>query len=143
MMSFAELFHEGKKINPLDNGRFVLSRGEDMLAEAGIELGCRGAIETGPHRDGVVIGVAFYSLPDLELLDRIIAARKVRPAQASEAIIIFDVLGCQSMEDFARLIPGITPVYQTPVIGIWRGGHLVHKETGARARELISSHYGL
>jgi hypothetical protein len=91
--------------------------------------------------NGVIIGVAFYSVYDLEFLDRVVACRQGgRLEQNESAILVFDVLACKAMADFEEIVPSIGPVYQTPVIGVWKHGSLMAKGTGLRAvRSLLSA----
>jgi hypothetical protein len=104
-----------------------------MLNRAGI------VFEPSPLRapitDGTVIGIAFYSLHDLEFLDQFLARRKTNRSQL--AALVFDVLDLKEMADFERIIPGIGTVLQTPVIGVWKDGSLMAKGTGAQGRKLL------
>jgi len=88
----------------------------------------------------MLVGIAPYSLPDLELLDAIKEALKQKPS-CEERVQVFDVLTCASMKDFDERIPGIGQVYQTPVVGIWEDGVLVQKASGAKARQLTLEQY--
>jgi hypothetical protein len=97
---------------------------------------------TPPGVRRTLLGVAPYSLPDLQLVDQIREAVQ-QGACSGEQVQVFDVLTCATMEDFDERIPGIGPVYQTPVVGIWSNGILVEKASGARARQLILEHYRL
>jgi len=89
----------------------------------------------------VLIGAAFYSLYDLELLDAITARLRERPHE--ERIEIFDVMSCKSQADFEACLPGIGKVVKTPVVGIWIDGDLSEKASGNRAVEIVNRHYGL
>lgn len=71
MITFKELFRHGHKRNALDNGTFARTNAQEVLAGSGI------AITSDIKRpisiqDGSLIGIAFYSLPDLELLDQLV-----------------------------------------------------------------------
>jgi hypothetical protein len=67
MKTFAQLFEERRGV--LDNGAYARSmasgvfRGTDMLLNEGVPLA---------PTDGAVLGVAFYSLPDLVVLDKVV-----------------------------------------------------------------------
>jgi hypothetical protein len=77
----------------------------------------------------IVIGVATYSAPELALLDELDAAlHKGREGKAR--VEVFDVLECTQMDDFQKFIPGINPVYRTPVVGVIADGRLVDQATG-------------
>jgi hypothetical protein len=141
MVTFAQLFHEGQQRNPLDNGQFVRSRAEEALSGGGITF--RTCVERLSIQSGVAIVIAFYSLPDLMFLDQLVSVLGAQPnATMKEEIVIFDVLSFKTMADFEILIPGIGPVYQTPVVGIWRDGELVKKGIGAKGCALLSEEYG-
>jgi hypothetical protein len=72
----------------------------------------------------VLIGVAPYSGYDLKLLE---ALNELPLDPISDRIDVFDVLACQTQEDFEKYIPGIGKVYQTPVVGIWEQGRLLQR----------------
>ena len=88
----------------------------------------------------VLIGVAPYSQYDLKLLE---ALNELPLDPASDRIDVFDVLACQTQEDFEEYVPGIGKVYQTPVVGIWRNGKLEERNSGHSARELLMRLYGI
>jgi hypothetical protein len=138
MTRLARLFREGHKQNPQDNGQLARSRAAGVLRGSGIVLATDS--DQLSVQDGAVVGVAFYSLPDLELLDDLAFDRHVLH---SETIVVFDVLSCKKMADFERWIPSIGPVYQTPVVGVWQDGLLVDVGVGKKAREILSNRYGL
>lgn len=140
-MTFVDLFREGQKIDPLDNGRYASSKAQEVLSANEITF----RTDLGPTaiENGATVGIAFYSVPDLELLDQLVLACRSKTGSGSESVVIFDVLGCKAMGDFELLIPGIGPVYQTPVVGIWKDGKLVEKGTGAKGRMLLSKKYKL
>src|SRR5262249_50610849 len=85
----------------------------------------------------LLIGVAPYSAADLQLLDatnEVLAQARGEPIRVD----VFNVLECQSMADFDSYLPGIGPVYQTPVAGLWEEGVLRETASGRAARELIA-----
>jgi hypothetical protein len=87
----------------------------------------------------VVIGVATYAPPELELLDEVDAAHCGWCSNARVAV--FDVLNCQRVTDFDRYIPGIGDVAQTPVAAVWERGTRVDTAEGLhRTRELLRKH---
>jgi hypothetical protein len=135
MTTFGSLFREGQKIDPLDNGMLARSKAQEVLAGSDMLLWADGSAM--PIQNGATIGIAFYSLPDLEFLDRLVLARPNIAGSSSESIAIFDVLSCKTMEDFEKFIPGIGAVYQTPVVGIWKNGCVVEKGIGAKGRMLL------
>jgi hypothetical protein len=47
------------------------------------------------------------------------------------------------MQDLERLIAGVTPVYGTPIVGIWENGKLISRGWGSAAIEILSRFYGV
>ena len=133
MMTFAELFREGQKSKSLDNGELARSKAKELLSSHGITL--KTDLTPISLEAGAVVGIAFYSLPDLKFLDQLVLA--CRDKKLGNSVIVFDVLSCKTMTDFEKLIPGVGSVYQTPVVGIWRDGELVETGIGAKGRMLV------
>jgi hypothetical protein len=82
--------------------------------------------DTGRH---FIIGVATYSIPELELLDNLEDSLGTAVREVSD-VQVFDVLDCKTMTDFGRFIPGVSSVFRTPVIGVIIDGRLVDQATG-------------
>jgi hypothetical protein len=58
----------------------------------------------------------------------------------------FDVFDCGDVDSMGRMdfyVPGITPVFQTPVVGVWDGGTLVERGSGFDGRQILVRRYGL
>ena len=72
------------------------------------------------------------------LLDDMSTALRQQPHWKVE---VFDTSLLKAMEDFDRFIPGIAPVYQTPVVGLWVDGELRVRKTGKEARDFIRKNY--
>ncbi len=86
----------------------------------------------------LLIGVATYSLSDLELLDEL-----SRLDSHLAVIDVFNSRDVRSSVSFEDYIPGIGAVYQTPVVGLWENGALVAKATGKSARDLARRYVSL
>ena len=83
-----------------------------------------------------LLGVAArYSIPDLDLLDELDAKR--RQGSLSAHRDVFDTSLLQKMDEFEEYIPGIAPVVQTPVLGVWVDGILRERLQGLRARNRV------
>jgi hypothetical protein len=84
-----------------------------------------------------LLGVAAgYSLQDLQLMDEL--DLRLRDGWLGDAHLdVFDMSEMRAMEDFEKYIPGITPVYQSPILGIWKDGVLVERLRGSRARNRL------
>jgi hypothetical protein len=83
----------------------------------------------------VLIGVATWSIYDLQLLDDVQIAMTARHSLAW--VDVFDVDECQSNEVFDRYVPGISSIFQTPVVGIWINGVMISSASGVAGRELL------
>jgi hypothetical protein len=57
--------------------------------------------------------------------------------QRRDRIEIFDALLFTKMEDWEEYIPGITPIYHTPVVGVCHNSIWTVRESGHSAREFI------
>jgi hypothetical protein len=89
----------------------------------------------------LLIGVAAsYSINDLELLDALNDKLETK-LRINDTVDVFDVSDCESQDAFDKYIQGISPVYQTPVIGLWEDGNLTIKMWGADARNWLIERY--
>jgi hypothetical protein len=77
----------------------------------------------------IVLGVATYSRPELELLDSLESRLSVRPNHPV-AVLVFPLSECQSETDVQKRIPMIGRVLSTPVIGVWNDGKVVKTAQG-------------
>jgi hypothetical protein len=89
----------------------------------------------------VWIGVAIYSILELEMLDAL--EEKLSRETRAEKIYAFNVSTFRDFADFERVLPGIGKVYQTPVVGFWTNGVLEVKLWGAAARDYVKSRFNL
>lgn len=139
-MKIASLFKEGLHLQPQERDAQIRSNLSQILKQAGI----KDWIPEPAPRQGryILLGIALYSLPDLELLDMIVQS-SLNGQNKDEHIQVFDVLTCSTMSDFEARIPGIGLVYQTPVVGLWEDGVLIAKASGASARDLVIKHFKL
>ena len=87
------------------------------------------------------IGVAIYSIPELEMLDAL--AEKLSRETLAEKIYAFNVSTFRDFDDFEKVLPGIGNVYQTPAVGFWNNGVLKVKLSGAAARDYVKSRFNL
>jgi hypothetical protein len=90
----------------------------------------------------LLIGVATYSREDLRLLDLVEEALKHQDGTGPR-VDVFNTLDCRTDEDFARYVPGLGKVHQTPVVGVWEKGVLKEKAWGKPARDLVIQICGL
>jgi hypothetical protein len=91
--------------------------------------------------DRLLIGIATWSARDLSLLDTLSAA--VAQQNTGLLIDVFNVADCPSQAAFDRYIPGVGPVFHTPVVGFWSGGRLLEKASGKAGRDLAARVVGL
>jgi hypothetical protein len=86
----------------------------------------------------VLIGVAAaYSHSDLQLLDSV--SEEWSSSGSGITVDVFNISDCSLQDDFELYIPGIGPVFQTPVVGLWADGVLVRKGTGKNAVDILKS----
>ena len=140
--SFSALFWEAQKRSPGPNQYDGLSEQSFLFPDDSAPI--RGVRElTLPPEIGrfVLIGVAVFSLPELELLDAIVEQRR-RHVHQEEELQVFDILTCQQA-DFEERIPGIEKVVATPLVGIWSDGVLVESTSGYKAVKALRKHYAL
>ena len=86
----------------------------------------------------LLIGVATYSLYDLDLLDALDSS-----PLGDDIVQLFEVSSCSTMDDFEKFIPGTGKVLQTPVLGFWQDGELTYHTQGALARRWVRDRYSL
>jgi hypothetical protein len=87
----------------------------------------------------LLIGVApGWWAPDLRLLD---ALHEKITEEHSEAIQLFDVIKCRTLEDLENHIPGIGRGIVTPFVGYWKDGDLLIKKSGLDARNWLKDRY--
>jgi hypothetical protein len=91
----------------------------------------------------LLLGIAPYSWYDLRLLDLVDEALSTwRGPEAPPRVDVFSTLDCRTQDDFHHYVPGVAPVYQTPVLGRWQDGVQVSKATGALARDEAARLFG-
>jgi hypothetical protein len=89
----------------------------------------------------LLVGVATWSAYDMRLLDAVAQALRKQPCDLT--VEVFNVADCASPQAFDRYVPGIGPVFHTPVAGLWSDGNLVEQATGKPGRELVARVSGL
>lgn len=133
MKAFAQLFEERRGV--VDNGAYVRIKAPEVLG--GTNLVLREGMPSAPPSDGALLGIAFYSLPDLIVLDDIVERSRHLSNARNTRVEIFDILTCKSMQDVEALFSGLTP-YGTPIIGVWAKGELIQKGCGVREAQRIA-----
>jgi hypothetical protein len=141
MGRFAGLLEANIGLPPGEQQRLASERFASVAGKSHMKIWQPG--ETFP-RNGVrlLIGVATYSVPELEMLDNL-EAQLSRLRTGHEIVHLFNVLDCAKAEDFERYVPGIGKVYQTPVLGLWEDGVLKERAQGKAARDLVTQRYSL
>lgn len=133
MPTFAQLFEERRGV--VDNGSYVRSKAHEVFS--GTSLLFSEAVPSAPT-DGALLGVAFYSLPDLAILDELVERSRDTPHSRPVQVQVFDILIFKSMQEVEAVFPGLTPAYGTPMIGVWVKGQLVQKGWGLREAQRIA-----
>jgi hypothetical protein len=131
MNTFAQLFEERRGI--IDNGAYMRSKAPEVFK--GTNLVLTEDVPSAPT-DGALLGMAFYSLPDLLVLDEVVERSHNLSHARNMHVQIFDVLALNSMQNVEALFH--TPVYGTPMIGIWSKRELIQMGWGVRDAQRIS-----
>jgi hypothetical protein len=134
MKTFAKLFEERR--GAVDNGAYVRSKAAEVFS--GTSLVLREGMPSAPPNDGARLGIAFYSLPDLLILDDVVERSRKSSHARNVQVEIIDILTFKSMQDVETLFPGLTPACGTPMIGVWEHGELIQKGWGVREAQRIS-----
>ncbi len=90
----------------------------------------------------LLIGVSAWNRSDLQLLDRVrdvLGGRGV----VGVGVTVFDLDQLGGPGDLQRLIPGIGPILQTPVVGYWEAGTFRESAAGFFGRRLVARTLGL
>jgi hypothetical protein len=102
-----------------------------LLVQHGLQLWSPGS-PIPEEGTWLLIGVATWSLSDMKLLDRVSQANGW-----AGRVGVFNVAGCSAPSAFEQYIPGIGPVFHTPVVGLWSDGKLKEKASGKAGRDLV------
>jgi hypothetical protein len=134
-MKFAELLKARPGVSPPQQQQEAIRHFPDLVKASNLRLWPSEDASQVPHLR-LVVGTACWSVPDLELLDRI-NEKLGEVATQGIHIEVFDAGSGVSLADIAVRVPGLPKIFHTPVVGVWRDGHLSSSEQGARARKLI------
>lgn len=140
-LSFRELLLPTARLSPGQLQEQASKEFPNVVENSHMEIWEPSGSPFKPHDQNVLIGVAIYSLEDLQLLDEI--EQRLRFHSVHEKISVFDVSAFSEMADFERYLPGIGKVFQTPVLGFWRNGQLTERLSGAAARDWLVERYKL
>ena len=136
MTMFTDLLQGDRTLSIGERQRLADERFPTIAAAQGFRLWSPGdPLPPAPTR--ILIGIATYSRPDLELLDQLAMLRQTLRDPDSVVIEAFNVRTLRSMQDFDSYIPGIAPVAQSPVAARWSRGRLIDRAKGAQAREAL------
>jgi hypothetical protein len=129
-MKLADLFQESIDMQAGAQQQYVLSELPERIRSLGVKLWKPGdAIQSQGRR--ILVGVTEYVRGDLELLDAVLGVL------GNSQLEIFILAECRSQADVELYVPGVTPVINPPVIGIWEDGVLVKKASGREAKQIL------
>ena len=135
-MMFRDLLTDAS-MNAEEQQRFAAAHFPDELSAHGMRL-WRPGESYSLVAERYLLGVATYSVDDLKLMDMVdFDMRNGRFGEAS--LDFFDMSRIKRMAEFEEYIPGITPVNQSPILGVWRDGILVERLQGYAARRRLIS----
>ena len=134
-MKFEDLLKPAST-NPAEQQRLAKLRFPDLVREHSMRLWKPGdSYSTVGVR--FLLGVAAsYSVPELELLDRV-AVGVSKGTLKSAAIDIFDMSTITDVQDFDLYIPDIGRVTRSPLLGIWIEGRLIERAEGFAATQRV------
>jgi hypothetical protein len=75
-----------------------------------------------------VLGVALWSRDDLSVLEDLASMKWIR--EKGIPVEVFDIDTILTWDDSSRLLPGVPPFTQTPVLAEYEGRRLVHYHVG-------------
>jgi hypothetical protein len=134
-MKFADLLTCNPGVSPSLEQQEASRRFPDLVRASHLRLWS--AEQVSPNIAlRLIIGTACYSVPDLQLLDRM-NERLGQPDNRHVLVEVFDAGSCQSQAETATRIPGLGKVFYTPVVGLWRDGCLSASTQGFHARKMI------
>ena len=85
----------------------------------------------------ILVGVApGWNELDMRILDCV--EQSISNNDFLISVDVFDTSNCQSIDDLHEYIPGIDTPYQTPIVGIWKGGKLIETVWGYEGRQKLS-----
>src|SRR5262249_55896426 len=126
MTLFDELYRSATQAAPSDGSLATWQRQADarfpsVVSQSPLRLWSPGdPVSVVENR--LLIGAATWSAHDMKLLDTLSGVlQSQNPALIVE---VFNVADCSSQEAFDRYVPGVRPVFQTPVVGLWSDGQL-------------------
>jgi hypothetical protein len=90
----------------------------------------------------MLLGLATWSGYDMHLLDVISESMMRETPTSVSRVDVFDTAQCNEAADFRKYIPKLRHVTHTPVVGIWRDGHLHEAKEGYAARDLAAGLFG-
>ncbi|MCU0704795.1 MAG: hypothetical protein MUF18_12525 [Fimbriiglobus sp.] len=130
--TFAALLTTDAPLTPADVQRRASNLLPILVARSGMHWL---ALPEPPNGTGekLVVGIASWSAHDLSLLDELNAFAESHPGIR---IGVFDVDRVGG--EFERFIPGIGPVFHSPIVGRWSGGVVVEKGTGHDGRQILN-----
>jgi hypothetical protein len=119
-------------VDPVKHQHFIRAE----IQRQAIAAGARMADPRGRASERrVVVGVAEYVRDEVVALDMLLEA--LRMGRLGASLEVFLLSQCASQNEIERLIPGVTPVFQSPVVGVWEGGQIVTSGSGREALNVI------
>ena len=138
--SFAGLLSPNGDLAPGELQRLAFEQFPTLVESSHMNMWRHGEdLPKSRNVDVLLIGIASYSLYDLELLD----ALKEQVLEMHNEIYIFDVAAIVDSKDFEEFFPGIGRVFQSPIIGLWKQNELKEKLSGVAARNWLIERYGM
>ena len=138
--SFFNLHRSRPDLGHVEGQRLAEAQFPSLLEQSHMEMWQSGDALPPPGDQVIWLGVAVWSLYDMELLDVLEAKLVQEPLK--ERIWVFDTDSFDRL-DFEKLLPGIGKIFHTPIVGSWNQGVLEERLSGAKAREWLIYRLGL
>jgi hypothetical protein len=133
LTSFADLLHPDLSISVGEQQQRASDALPDLVSRSHLSWLAQPDSPNGTG-DKLVVGVAVWSLPDLELLDELDRYAEANPGVR---VYVFDVDRVGG--DFDRFVPGVGEILHPPVVGRWVGGVLTQSGSGHVGRGIVAA----
>lgn len=138
--SFFDLHRARPDLGHVERQRLAQAQFPSLVEQSHMKMWRIGDTVPPPGNQVIWIGVATWSLYDMELLD--VLEAKLQQTTLKEGIWVFDIDTFDWLQ-FEKHLPGIGKIFHPPIVGSWNQGVLEERLSGAKAREWLIQRLGL
>lgn len=138
--SFLDLLTGRPDLGHVERQRLAEAEFPSLVEQSHMEVWRAGDAWPPTGQQVIWIGVAIWSMYDMELLDLLEAT--LAKESRGEKIYLFDIDSFGEF-DFEKHLPGIGKIFHTPIVGNWNNGVLEDRLSGAKARDWLIDRFGL